>query len=275
MNDWLVGIFGEAYATAAFWTIILLAVAIVLLVFLRANRRFTSGTFISGGRNRQPRLGVTDATPVDNHRRLVLVRRDNVEHLILIGGPSDVVIESDIPIPARDLEETVTTAETVPIVGETVERVAHDLSTQADAPRLDPVSEPRSPQPAAPAAPRPERRSAPAAHGFRTVSRSTVPPAQAPTRYPVNDRREPVQSSQPVRAPDIEAPSEATQSAAASARPVAPTTPAGTSATPVAENRPTAVSEPSLMAEHNSTQLENTLEDEMSRLLEEMSEQKH
>lgn len=63
MHDWLVGIFGEAYATAAFWTIILIAVAVVLLVFLRVNRRFTAGTFISGARGRQPRLAVTDATP--------------------------------------------------------------------------------------------------------------------------------------------------------------------------------------------------------------------
>ena len=29
-------------------------------------------------------------------RRLVLIRRDNVEHLIMIGGPQDVVVESGI-----------------------------------------------------------------------------------------------------------------------------------------------------------------------------------
>ena len=39
-----------------------------------------------------------DATAVDSHRRLVLVRRDDVEHLLLIGGPADVVVESDIRI---------------------------------------------------------------------------------------------------------------------------------------------------------------------------------
>jgi hypothetical protein len=33
---------------------------------------------------------------VDSHRRLVLVRRDDVEHLLLIGGPTDVVVERDI-----------------------------------------------------------------------------------------------------------------------------------------------------------------------------------
>nr|WP_236824042.1 flagellar biosynthetic protein FliO [Bartonella ancashensis] len=32
---------------------------------------------------------------VDRVRRLILVRRDDVEHLILIGGTTDIVVESD------------------------------------------------------------------------------------------------------------------------------------------------------------------------------------
>ncbi|WP_105382502.1 flagellar biosynthetic protein FliO [Neorhizobium alkalisoli] len=52
--------------------------------------------FVRGGKNRQPRLQVLDAAAVDTRRRLVLVRRDNVEHLIMIGGPTDIVIESGI-----------------------------------------------------------------------------------------------------------------------------------------------------------------------------------
>ena len=51
----------------------------------------------SGGtRNRMPRLAVLDTAIVDARRRLVLIRRDNVEHLILIGGPTDVVVEENI-----------------------------------------------------------------------------------------------------------------------------------------------------------------------------------
>ena len=42
------------------------------------------------------RLEVTDHASVDGRRRLVLVRRDNVEHLIMIGGPVDVVVETGI-----------------------------------------------------------------------------------------------------------------------------------------------------------------------------------
>ncbi len=60
-------------------------------------RRF-GGTRIgtTAARGRQPRLAVIDAAPVDGRRRLVLIRRDNVEHLLLIGGPSDVVVEQNI-----------------------------------------------------------------------------------------------------------------------------------------------------------------------------------
>ena len=49
-----------------------------------------------GMRGRQPRLAVVDYANVDGRRRLILVRRDNVEHLVMIGGPSDIVVESNI-----------------------------------------------------------------------------------------------------------------------------------------------------------------------------------
>ena len=51
---------------------------------------------LTGPRGSQPGLAVINAAGVDGRRRLVLVRRDNVEHLLLIGGPTDVVIESNI-----------------------------------------------------------------------------------------------------------------------------------------------------------------------------------
>jgi flagellar protein FliO/FliZ len=47
-------------------------------------------------RGRQPRLAVIEVAGVDQRRRLVLIRRDNVEHLLMIGGPSDVVVEPNI-----------------------------------------------------------------------------------------------------------------------------------------------------------------------------------
>jgi hypothetical protein len=40
----------------------------------------------AGRRGRQARLAVVDAANVDGRRKLVLIRRDNLEHLVLIGG---------------------------------------------------------------------------------------------------------------------------------------------------------------------------------------------
>ncbi|MBY0509138.1 MAG: flagellar biosynthetic protein FliO, partial [Rhodospirillaceae bacterium] len=54
----------------------------------------------SGGRSRQPRLGVVDAYDLDRHRQLVIVRRDNVEHVVLVGPNTSQVIETGIPVPA-------------------------------------------------------------------------------------------------------------------------------------------------------------------------------
>jgi hypothetical protein len=71
-----------------------------------AVRRFGSGRLGASTRGRQPRLAVIDYASVDGRRRLILVRRDNVEHLLMIGGPSDIVVEPNIvrAVPAaRDL----------------------------------------------------------------------------------------------------------------------------------------------------------------------------
>src|SRR6266545_4016153 len=63
------------------------------------------GTWMTRGR--QPRLAVIDAAAVDGRRRLVLIRRDNVEHLLMIGGPSDIVVEQNIvrAVPVASLRE--------------------------------------------------------------------------------------------------------------------------------------------------------------------------
>ena len=61
-----------------------------------AVRRFGSARLGGVVRGRQPRLAVIEYATVDARRRLLLVRRDNIEHLVMIGGPSDVVVESNI-----------------------------------------------------------------------------------------------------------------------------------------------------------------------------------
>ncbi|PJK31411.1 flagellar biosynthetic protein FliO [Minwuia thermotolerans] len=59
-----------------------------------AARRFGLAPRISGGG--AGRLGIVAVQTVDTRRRLVLVRRDDREHLILIGPNSETVIETGI-----------------------------------------------------------------------------------------------------------------------------------------------------------------------------------
>ena len=100
MPSWLEDIAGPNFAPAVLWTLLALVVLVIVLVVVRIVRSMTFGTFVAGGRNRKTRLAVMDAAAVDSQRRLVLVRRDDVEHLILIGGPTDVVVERDIRLHA-------------------------------------------------------------------------------------------------------------------------------------------------------------------------------
>jgi flagellar protein FliO/FliZ len=82
-------------------------VAVLALIGLAAwlVRRFAGNRLgANTNRGRMPRLAVIDAAAVDGRRRLVLVRRDNIEHLLMIGGPTDIVVEPNIvrAMPARD-----------------------------------------------------------------------------------------------------------------------------------------------------------------------------
>jgi len=71
-------------------------------------RRYSAAGLGRIGRGRVPRLAIIDAMSVDGRRRLVLVRRDSIEHLILIGGPSDLVVEQAIQRPRQAKPATAT-----------------------------------------------------------------------------------------------------------------------------------------------------------------------
>jgi flagellar protein FliO/FliZ len=76
-----------------------IAFVVVLLLIGAATwlvRRFGATRLDAAARSRQPRLAVVDAAAVDGRRKLVIIRRDNVEHLLMIGGPTDVVVETNI-----------------------------------------------------------------------------------------------------------------------------------------------------------------------------------
>ncbi|PPQ26335.1 hypothetical protein CCR94_22065, partial [Rhodoblastus sphagnicola] len=63
----------------------------MIKIFFELRRKLPNGE-----RSRQLRLGFVENFDLDGERQLLLVRRDNVEHLLLIGGPNDVLVESGI-----------------------------------------------------------------------------------------------------------------------------------------------------------------------------------
>jgi len=98
-------LFGAEMPLAVRFFLAFLIVLGLIGVAAWAVRRFGSARLSGAARGRQPRLAVIDYASVDARRRLILVRRDNIEHLVMIGGPTDVVVEANIvrAVPARDV----------------------------------------------------------------------------------------------------------------------------------------------------------------------------
>jgi flagellar protein FliO/FliZ len=84
-----------------------LALVIVLgLIALAAKlaRRVGFGQRLLAPSRGRRRLHVVEMIALDARRRLAIVRRDDREHLLLLGLQSDVVVETDITAPASDRE---------------------------------------------------------------------------------------------------------------------------------------------------------------------------
>lgn len=183
MTDWFEGLGGREFATAVTWTFAALILLVIVLVIIRLIRSLTFGTFVAGGRNRKTRLAVMDATAVDSHRRLVLVRRDDIEHLLLIGGPTDVVVEREIRLGQTRRSTSV---------------FAGENAYEAPAPTPAPV--PAAPAPVA-ALP-PVRQRAPEPMSLPPLplrASSQPPPPRQPERAPQPPPRQPERPVQPVR----------------------------------------------------------------------------
>jgi flagellar protein FliO/FliZ len=99
-------LFGEGQRGLKVVLFVIVVLGLLALAFWLL-RRFGGGRLGSNTpRGRRPRLAVIDQATVDSRRRLVLIRRDNVEHLLFIGGPSDVVVEQNIVRAATAQRET-------------------------------------------------------------------------------------------------------------------------------------------------------------------------
>jgi hypothetical protein len=264
---------------------VFIALAIVLCLIGAAAwlvRKFSSNSVGSAAnRGRMPRLAVIDAAAVDGRRRLVLVRRDNVEHLIMIGGPTDVVVEPNIvrgaaqrdPAPQRapagtelpprmaplsDPEvwadndpgrpEAVDVRELAPESVARIQRASYPDEIRRSDPRIErpaPRTEPRPLRTPAPARPAPPRAPEPQ---FTNEDQNLADMAQqleAALRRPNNDIRHEQGDRREPRAPAM------SQMDRVGAPPMAP------EAAPRASARGAAAAKPQF----------NSLEDEMANLL--------
>jgi len=81
----------------------MLALAFVLGLILGAAllaKRFGIGNQAPMRLRGTKRLAIVESMALDTKHRLLLVRRDQTEHLIVIGATSDLVIETGIAAPA-------------------------------------------------------------------------------------------------------------------------------------------------------------------------------
>ena len=217
-----------------------IAALIALAIVYRLT--FAHRLRVPGGRTRQPRLGLVDAFSLDGQRQLVLIRRDNIEHLVMIGGPNDVLVESQINravVPARESNQTspllvpstpvrrteVAALPASPTVAEPPPKVAAKVSA--------PPPPAPAPVPAAPAAP-------------TVATPIPKPPAPVQAPAPVSDQPAvPIQAPAPEQARSASAPPAATQ-AAEPARP-APANPPPRQADPPRPAQPRATMPPPII----------------------------
>jgi flagellar protein FliO/FliZ len=92
----LEAVFGETPLALRFFIAFMVVLGLMGTCAWLIQRFRGTGLTAIANRGRQPRLAVIDSANVDGRRRLILVRRDNVEHLLMIGGPTDVLVEPSI-----------------------------------------------------------------------------------------------------------------------------------------------------------------------------------
>jgi flagellar protein FliO/FliZ len=161
-------LFGEGTSLPVRFFIAFVVVFALIGVTAWLIRRFGSGALGgAGARGRAPRLAVIEAGAVDGRRKLVLIRRDNIEHLIMIGGPTDIVVEANI-VRGQNAREAASSR-----VSSVTEALPRTLPAEETAWPLQPE-----------AAPRPAARGSKPAAPLEETAHWALPPEPAPPPPP-------------------------------------------------------------------------------------------
>ena len=113
---------------------VLAAAGYVGYLFLQGHLNGGGGSSLFGAKP-EKRLDVVEQWSLDARRKLVLIRRDSVEHLIMTGGPVDVIIETGIreqgrkvAAPAAATSPQVSTTPVEPAAAAVYSRAARSLA---------------------------------------------------------------------------------------------------------------------------------------------------
>lgn len=198
MTEWLNGIVGEAVAPYVSFAIALIIVLILIAILFRIIKAFTGGKF---GNVHQNRLRIIEGMALEGKRRLVIVRRDNIEHLLLIGGENDLVIEQGIQRQTAQPASMARATKTVPAAAQ--KTMAPQNTPKSEQQKTPPPQSPPPPaqqqtpqQPAAqqPAA-QPQNTPKPAPQpAAQANSTAKVPTQASATAKPTNSSANPAQS---------------------------------------------------------------------------------
>jgi flagellar protein FliO/FliZ len=192
-------LFGEGQTGPKILLFLVVVLGLLALAFWLL-RRFGGGRLGSSAtRGRQPRLAMIDQAAIDNRRRLILIRRDNVEHLLIIGGPTDVVIEQNIVraagatlAPGRPATATDTLPRAVPLGEDTMWPLQPEPAPKPEAaPRVEPTLRSES-------APRPQRPPAGVEEPIHWPGESGPPVTAAPDPMPAPPPRKPPRPVDPL-----------------------------------------------------------------------------
>ena len=74
----------------------LLFVLALIALFATLARRFGLGYSGSSKAGQERRLSISEVLTLSPKHRLVLIKRDGTEHLLLLGANTDIVVESGI-----------------------------------------------------------------------------------------------------------------------------------------------------------------------------------
>ena len=106
------------------------------------------------GASGERRLALIEVRPIDAKRKLVLLRRDDREHLVLLGATGDLLIESGIEAPpSRPAEAAPPAAHSSGTPSATIGRLIAKLRTQPFLRAALPPPPPWPPPPTATSAP--------------------------------------------------------------------------------------------------------------------------